>query len=34
MSLYFSSQEKIDRIIKDSCVLHLVTGIPQYQTDG
>jgi hypothetical protein len=34
MSLYFSPQEQIDRIIKDACVLHLLTGIPQYQTDG
>jgi hypothetical protein len=34
MSLYFRPQDKIDRIKNDSCVLHLLTGIPQYQTDG
>lgn len=33
MSLYFRPQDIIDRIKKDSCVLHLLTGIPQYQTD-
>lgn len=33
MSLYFRHPEKIERIKKDSCALHLLTGIPKYQTD-
>ena len=33
MSLYFSTKEQIDTIKKNACALHLVTGIPKYQTD-